>query len=53
LPEDEDDDENFLMKIEHGAKMVLLMDILKECEILGDKVLQKIKSTEVFLKITC
>jgi hypothetical protein len=33
-----DGDPNFLMRLEHGAKMVLLMDILRECEILGDKV---------------
>ena len=27
-----------LFKLEHGVKMVLLMDILRECEIFGDKV---------------
>ena len=28
-----------LADIEHGSKMILLMDILKECEMIGDKVL--------------
>merc|ERR1719245_576664 len=27
-----------LADIEHGSKMILLMDILKECEMIGDKV---------------
>jgi transcriptional regulator ATRX len=33
---EEDDD---LENLELGSKMILLMDILKECELLGDKVL--------------
>jgi transcriptional regulator ATRX len=32
-------DEEELMKLELGTKMVLLMDILKECYLIGDKVL--------------
>ena len=32
-------DEHELDHLELGSKMVLLMDILKECELLGDKVL--------------
>ena len=27
------------MKIEHSGKLVLLMDILRQCELIGDKVL--------------
>ncbi len=33
------EDEQCLDHLELGSKMVLLMDILKECELLGDKVL--------------
>ena len=36
MPEEDSDD--LLLRVEHGAKMILLMEILKECEILGDKV---------------
>merc|ERR1711862_693848 len=32
-------DEDELLNIELGSKMVLLMDILKECALIGDKVL--------------
>ena len=32
-------DEDVLNRLEWGSKMVLLMDILKECEMMGDKVL--------------
>ena len=38
MPDQDSDDDDFLLKVEHGTKMILLMDILKECEILGDKV---------------
>ena len=31
-------EEEQLDRIEFGSKMVLLMDILKECELIGDKV---------------
>lgn len=31
-----DDD---MAKMEHGGKLVLLMDILRQCELIGDKVL--------------
>ena len=42
-------DEKGLMEIEHGSKMVLLMEILKECELLGDKVsISKSKFNQVF-----
>lgn len=33
------DEEEQLGKLELGSKMILLMDILKECEMLGDKIL--------------
>ena len=32
-------DDQLLQRIELGSKMILLMEILKECEMLGDKVL--------------
>merc|ERR1719295_1732885 len=32
-------DDELLQKIELGSKMILLMEILKECELMGDKVL--------------
>lgn len=32
----QDDD---MVKIEHSGKLVLLMDILRQCELIGDKVL--------------
>lgn len=28
-----------MVKIEHSGKLVLLMDILRQCELIGDKVL--------------
>lgn len=31
-------DEDFI-KVEHSGKLVLLMDILRQCELIGDKVL--------------
>ncbi len=33
------ENEEDLDKVEMGSKMVLLLDILKECEMMGDKVL--------------
>ena len=38
MPDGDGIESDFLMRIEHGAKMVLLMEILKECEVIGDKV---------------
>ena len=38
MPDGDGSESDFLMRIEHGAKMVLLMEILKECEVIGDKV---------------
>ena len=31
--------EDDLVKIEHSGKLVLLLDILRQCELIGDKVL--------------
>ena len=36
---DPEDEENELLNVELGSKMILLMDILKECYLIGDKVL--------------
>ena len=36
---DPEDEENELLNVELGSKMILLMDILKESYLIGDKVL--------------